>query len=655
MPICPKRHLHQAAQGSTVVLVLAVLLGITAQLLVLSLITTRSLGDEAALATQNQGVKEALNTALLRFKADVQAYANANNNEISVDFNQGGGSDYDDVTFALTDPETGTPAAGNVTVDAYVSASRGNYVQLTARATYNGIDLTKTQWFRLGTVEAAAPCDFPAPVQTITPLVTDIVDVSGTFYVDQLQSRAFFGDNNAATARSFMYKPCSGLTTLFNGTPHSLFQDVTNDNIFILDRGNQRFYWLKADNTLVSVPAMGGADFLYSNVVADPNTGMAYAYRQATGAEGLYGFNPNTETTTHLATFNWVKGDCTPLVYNMLNPADGRLYMTFQFHDGCFNATHHFLTYHSSTGLSTLLNGHNVGYQTLVVNPNTGRILFSNGSTSLNTVYTWHPTHGLATIGAFGWYGGMHANLFNILQNQVYTAPGERKIRVSFPTEASPSVTTLPELHYYSFSLMDLVQNRIYLYRYTDGAYINGATGTVTLLPASGLSLAHYNNAVATGCHPLTCSSKRAVHEANVTNVSLLDQSDVRMGNSSLPTVTGLYPGAYFGADQWIHQLFYFDGTTFNTIIPDKRDAGRDSNLHVNPTTGDLYIGSKFDNAAYLYLPSEGLVTLNGPAGSVSPKTQYNNMDFAHKGLFYAKSKDGLTTVYAYYHLDPNP
>lgn len=656
----PKAQFGRAAQGSTVVLVLAVLLGITAQLLVLSLITTRSLSDEAALTSQNQGVKEALNTAMLRFKADVQAYATANNNTISADFNQGGASDYDDVTFALTDPETGTLSAGNALVDAYVSATRGNYVQITARATYNGIDLAKTQWFRLGTVASGggggSVCSVPAPLQSVTPLVTDIVDVTGTFYVDQLQGRAFFGDNNAATARTFMYKPCSGLTTLFNGAPHSIFQDVTNDNIFILDRTNQRFYWLKADNTLVSVPAMGGADFLHSNVVADPNTGMAYAYRQATGAEGLYGFNPNTNTTTRLATFNWVVNACSQLVYNMLNPADGRLYMATQYlHEAgpCFKTSNNFYTYHPSTGLSTLKTGINIGYSNLVLNPNTGRIAFGISTDTNAAFWSWDSDTGFSTVrSSLFLLGSKNAAVFNIKTNKLYLAPAD--MRGMWDADLNTFTTFfIGSNNYPPQALVDLNDGMLFW----GNRWYNPTTGLTT-----SVAMDFYSNtdAVSSGCHPLTCSLHRSVcyqHYWNDSSYYFHTFSNNRHGNSSLPTISGLYPGFYVtgtsGFSTSAAIKYYANGvlTSLTSKLPGR--PGAFGNMVMNPYTGDLFVGTQ-TTKDFFYLPGTGLLEFTSATGTVTPYGHNNNMDYAHKGIFWAKQKAGLNTVYVYYHLDPN-
>jgi hypothetical protein len=655
-----KYHRPWAAKGSAVVLVLATLLGLTAQLLILSLVTTRSLSNEASLSSQHKVVQETLDTALLRFKNTVQAHALANAGDVPAAFNEGGGSALQNASYPITDPATGTPSAGNVIIDAFVSTKRGSYTKLTARGRYNGIELERSQWFRLGATPVAAgpPCAFPAPVQSITTLIANVVDAANTFYVDQAQSRAFFSDKNAASARTFMYKPCLGLTTLFNNTLGSLYHDQTNNNIFLLNDTADIFYWLKADNTLVSVPAMSGADFYNSNVVANPNTGLAYVYRAVGGAaSGLYAFNPFTEATTQVATYSWPTSGCKPFVYHVLNPADGRLYMTFDYYDGCTHASNNFMTYHPSTGLSTIVTGRDVGYTSLAVNTNTGHVVFGEGAASTDCrMWGWSAGTGLSTIITNGNRPGHYATVYDIVRGKAYFNTN-RGHYIGWD-QASGAITTIAPVSIEGMnegSAFDVDNNTLFIDHNSDGFVFD--LNTHTMLPTT-YRYAQYTTNSAYCTNHLVCPKRLIRHNDDTLYPVYLNN---KIAHSGLPAVTSLYPGVYFATGYANpRSFFYRQQLSPHTLLFTAPEVSSDQPnwSWMNPTSGDVYFVNHGVND-YMYLAGTSqLITLAGQTGDslngLFPLSVSHNMDYNHKGVFLYKKNGSSGRVYAYYHLDPN-
>ena len=146
MTSLPTKH-HQASRGSAVMLVLAMTVVVTAQLMVMGLLTSRSTAQEAALSSNTQLVDQALTTAVTQFKQDMMTYAAANGYTLARGgFEHGLPSSYINRTFSLTDPETSTTTTGNVLVDAYVDVVRPPYYRVHATANYSGISRVNNEW-----------------------------------------------------------------------------------------------------------------------------------------------------------------------------------------------------------------------------------------------------------------------------------------------------------------------------------------------------------------------------------------------------------------------------------------------------------------------------------------------------------------------------
>ena len=138
-----------AASGSALVLVFIVLTIVTLELAVVSLILTRSLGDEGLLMSQNLVARQAADTAINQLTKKLYDYLVVNGQtSVNTDFAQGGSQAIVATDLSTTNPEGGT-TTGVITIDAWVAQRRGYYYKIAGRARSGAVDITAYRWIKM--------------------------------------------------------------------------------------------------------------------------------------------------------------------------------------------------------------------------------------------------------------------------------------------------------------------------------------------------------------------------------------------------------------------------------------------------------------------------------------------------------------------------
>jgi hypothetical protein len=418
-------------RGSVIVLVLIVLTMTMLEIAMLSLILTRSLGEEGVTVTQNQVARRGTETALTRITNNLYTYVSASGTTgVDAAFALGGSNAIENDALTATDPEDGSTDATNVTISAWLQERRGNYYHLVGKASYGDVTLEAHRWITvnpctttssggLSTIafgvdalgeEAMAidpsgtgrlffgyPAD-PSALVTWSPSTGLSTIASGTspggfgsknMTVDQATGRVYFSNG----AYLFSWHSSTGLSTLFNGGGTSLGNDSmllmsssTTPRLFFRN-GSRYHYWTPATgvSTIVQGSAPGQETALFDTV-----TGRVYIGDEGTG-RSFWTWHPSTGLSTITSSRSF-PGHYSIDVYS--HATSGRVYFGEQ------SATGNFYTWSVSNGLSTIVSSRlNPGVGSVAVDPGTGRVFFGEGDGSATgNFYTWHPSTGLSTL-----------------------------------------------------------------------------------------------------------------------------------------------------------------------------------------------------------------------------------------------------------------
>ncbi|MEB3205865.1 MAG: hypothetical protein VKK59_00780, partial [Vampirovibrionales bacterium] len=203
--MCLKPAPKRAAKAMALVLVLFIINILLLEIIMLSTVVTKDLGTEGVLQTQNQVAKRGLETAFTRLNQTLQSYVLTNGTAgVEAAFAQGAASALTNTVVSTTNPETSTTENSALTIDAWVSARRGDYYQISARARSGDVDLTATRWVRVkkcgGLITLVTGDDRPG-------FYSLAVDKTG---------RAFFGNGGTVTnvGNFYTWSNTSGLSTL---------------------------------------------------------------------------------------------------------------------------------------------------------------------------------------------------------------------------------------------------------------------------------------------------------------------------------------------------------------------------------------------------------------------------------------------------------
>ncbi|MDX2084489.1 MAG: hypothetical protein SFZ03_03780, partial [Candidatus Melainabacteria bacterium] len=437
------------ATGSVIVLVLALLFLITFEMLIMGLVVSRSLGEEGILVSQNLGAREATQVAMTRLVDRLNSYllTNTAGSAADVAFASGGAQAINNQVLQTRNPEAAGSAEQNtdITISAWVSARRGNYFEISARAVTGGVSLTRKRWVLLN------PCNASGTLQTIVS-ARNHPGAEGAIAVDPISGRVFFGDGNGGSGNFYTWDPATGLSTLVSGRSglghQALGIDTSTGRVYFGEAGTggTRFYtWhsstglsvlftgVKPGLNSVAVDSVNGRVFFGAVNSGDDNfltwsaaTGVSVLLDSiGASAEGctvtsassgrvffcdadiLYTWHSSTGLSTvkvgdplgsDLAMYGTLKIDATDRVYFGETDIGGN------------HAISRLFTWHSSTGLSTILGGRPdlAGNGNIQIDPTTNRVFFGEYDDDSNPInyYTWHPSTGLSTlVSARPWIG----------------------------------------------------------------------------------------------------------------------------------------------------------------------------------------------------------------------------------------------------------
>ena len=434
-PACRPSRPHQG--GTVLLLTIMMLVLLTFEVAVISLVAQRGLGEEGMLQSQHSAARRGGETVLNQLENALYTYLQANDDtSAETAFNYGGSNYIAQSDLMITPPGGGADIATDVKVTAWVSARRGVWYKLTARAQDGSVDLLVHRWIKMN------PCKTGAILTQILPVNETNPGYYSTM-VSPVDDRVFFGEN-AASGYFWTWHKDTGLSTI---TPAAENRPGVEDSTAIASDGRVYFgeqanpgqFWTWHQTTGLStllpsnaqgpgwytthISPVDGRVFFAENASSKlwtykPSTGLstigaifyspgdeAYAF----GSDGTYYFGDYSgdtifswNTTVGLSTVAKITGVYGVGTGSLSIAPDGRLYFGQRETSG---AGRNFWTWKSSTGLSTVLPAvsnktNRAGYYSTIVD-STSRVLFSAYDDSAwggVHVWTYHPSTGLTTL-----------------------------------------------------------------------------------------------------------------------------------------------------------------------------------------------------------------------------------------------------------------
>lgn len=381
-------------RGSVLLLTLMMIMLMTFEVALVSLVVLRGLGEEGMLASQSIVARRSAETAINQLETQIYtALVSTPRDTVKTQYALGGSAQgsYNNQVLQVTDPTTGVTAASNPPV--YISAwidttdTRGNYFHLVGRARSNSVDLLVHRW---RWIEPSCV----AGLRTVlpSPIAYPGADNSLTAWPD---GRIFFGAKN--TNNYWTWHPATGLTTLVTSsapfTQSATFTDPYTYRAYFAESGNSARLWTWSESTGLSVlvPAANTSNFSSTQQRNDLESSYAVASdgRMFVGSDGgqhrMYTYKEGSGLS--VLVDNATNGADSPGENSVAVAPDGRVYF------GEDDTSGSVWTWKESTGLTRVINGAvTPGDRSMAVGPD-GRVFFGEdvSTTNARRFFTWKP------------------------------------------------------------------------------------------------------------------------------------------------------------------------------------------------------------------------------------------------------------------------
>ena len=275
-------------------LTLMMLVLLTFEVAVISLVAQRGLGEEGMLQSQHIAARRGGETVLHQLENALYTYLQANDGAAAeTAFNYGGSNYIAQSDLMITPPGGGADIATDVKVTAWVSARRGVWYKLTARAQDGSVDLLVHRWIKLN------------PCKTQSTLTTIITGRNKPGWYEALRvasnGRVYFGEQNNP-GNFYTWHPDTGLSTITSGTgsPASGTWDqdtkidiASDDQVYWGD--NNGVYTYTTTNGLSTIALSGSTNYVYVS------TGKRLYWGDSWGSNA-FTWHANTGLSTILTT-----------------------------------------------------------------------------------------------------------------------------------------------------------------------------------------------------------------------------------------------------------------------------------------------------------------------------------------------------------------
>ncbi|MBY0403486.1 MAG: hypothetical protein K2X66_06275 [Cyanobacteria bacterium] len=580
--------------GTTMPLVMFLLTMMILNISIFGLMLSRGLGDEGFLLSYNIPAKRGLETAFTRLTSSVNTYLQqSDTSALTTDYAQAGPQAITNAVIQATNPETSATDNTPTTISAWISATRGNYYQVTANSTVSDVSLTASRWYLM------KPCSPNGTVKTITNgmIFTAPSGVATNRFVKTHANsgRVFFGTTN-----SFMtWHPSTGLSTLLTGlsNPGRDAIEIENSTGRVYFGDASGFYtWL--DGTLSTI-ATGLTTPGRLSTTVDQTTGRVF-------------FGDDTkfytwQSSTGLSTI--ASGQINPgQALTAISPTSGRVFFASNNYTSGPNTLTTLMTWTPASGLQTIFYNNVVTssltqtiiQNSLVADPSNNQILFKVTSTPDSTTrfYTWN-AKGLQKIAT---YGGLDSTtnsagafdpisgraFYSVATNAVYTWLNGTLEKVAIGGT-------------YTSMLVDQGSGRLFFGDLSSGKYHTWLNGTLSTL---------------------------------ITGVSNPGANDAQTVDSKTGRV-------FFG--DAANYYTWLSATGLSTILASSTTPGVNNSSVVDSSTGRVFFGAGTNY--YSWTANTGLSTLT--TGISSPGVNSTTLDPSTGTVFYT-SNTAPKNLYSY-------
>ncbi|MEB3245785.1 MAG: hypothetical protein VKJ06_07360 [Vampirovibrionales bacterium] len=621
-----------ASRGLATVLVLSMLILVTIELLVMGLLVSRSMGDEAVLSSQNTVARKAAETAIEQLGQQIQNYLlSGNSPDLAViAFAQGGVNDIDAQALTVVNPETGSAdATAAATISAWVSDRRGHYFKITSEATLGGVTLQKNRWVLI------EPCDDIGVRRLVEDTAGGVAPnfFYGEIVTDPVNGWTMFQSNNNLYV---WHAPntLSALLTMPHDVAPQILADAATGRFFVTEqtiqsaKTNPHFYTWHPSTGLSTIiiepnPASSG-----SSAIRQTQDGTVWLSHVGqiigVGPRGQMRFAAWTPsdglTISPLIEFFENQGtETSASLYSDRFPLDTQSQSIYSAVDGGI------FRWSPSGGLTTLLSGGGYFYTFgLQIDETANRLFFvsSTGSSSNHIFNLWSPGAGLVTASAPA--GFRH----HIVNSSIFS------VSAYHPTSSN----------YITFASHPLANSGVY--RWT-------GTGAVTqvLAPLSGGDFADFlsQRPIADRLYFGRLGNLLAWNPSTgITSVGKLDSGSLSTNRSQVVTspagevyLTFKPLGAAAATPATLYRRNPETGALISIVTNPVNELQGISNEAFDETTDRMYF-SMYDGV-FSYLPSAGLTTLlSGADYTDATSVRFNS---STGQLFF---KNASNNVYVY-------
>jgi hypothetical protein len=317
-------------------LTILMLVLLSLQVAVISLVAIRGLGEEGMAVSQKIQGRQAAETAIARLTDSLRLYLLSNTgSQAEVAFAQGGSSAINNTVLTADNPDSGSSNTTPVTISAWLSARRGYYYHLVGRAVNGSMDLMVHRWVYLN------PCRTQGRLITI---LSDRDQSSSGYPAYTYPSLAVAPNGSVVVGEAksagkiVSWSSTGGLSVLLSGIDMLGFHStiVDSNNRFFFGGNDGKFYTWK-DGAGLSVLVTGALAPGYDSVAVASDDRLFFGSWYA--GSSLWSWKSNVLTTI-------VPSGGSPGADSLSVAADNdRLY---------FNSSGNAYTWKSDTGLSTV-------------------------------------------------------------------------------------------------------------------------------------------------------------------------------------------------------------------------------------------------------------------------------------------------------------
>jgi ribosomal protein L24E len=379
--------------GSALLLTLIVILGLTLEVAIISLVLIRGFGSEGLLAGQNILAKRAAEIAINRLRDKIMYDLNsASPSTILSNYGYGGGSAITNTALTVDNPDGGT--SDTAIIDAWVDSRRGDLYHLIGRARYGTSDILVHRWTMMKACGGG----------TLFTILTGASYPGGRLSMNRKfmtsDGRVFIGEE-ASTGNFWTWAETTGLSTLISSGKYVGYASVAvspvDGRVFFGDGGESnnppgRFWtWHPSTGLTTIISSSANRDRPGSEAITIANDGRVYFGGYS---NYLWTWKDGILSTIINGTYGH------PGAGSMAVGPDGRLF--FGEHNGKRFAT--WKDNGTATGALTALQtaGSNIhpGSWLSVKVAGDGRVFWGQESSTGN-VYTWkegEPTGGTAIL-----------------------------------------------------------------------------------------------------------------------------------------------------------------------------------------------------------------------------------------------------------------